>query len=69
MNGGLLDYNPGNQRFTITSDDVSLVDEFRDYGLTAQLAEYASTFTPVVVSAQIEFNNPCKNPFEFSAEE
>ena len=65
---GPLTYDPASRSFTYESNEESLISEIHSYGLTAQLASYPST--PVVTStAQIEFNNPCLDPFSFSAED
>lgn len=66
-----LAYTSGSNEFVIDSDDVTLVGQTKTYTLEATFTNYpTSTFPTVTRQSQtknINFNNPCEDPFSFAA--
>ena len=66
---GPLTYDPATREFTADSEDSSLIGMVKTYGVVAELANYptATTNGPSASSSNnIEFNDPCLDPFDFS---
>ena len=69
--GGPLTYDEENRQFTAESHDVSLITQILPYSVTAEFTEYPKADNPTVstakATADIEFDNPCFDPFELES--
>ena len=69
---GPLAYDEENRQFTADSDDVTLITQILPYSVEAEFAEYPKIGNPTVstatATADVEFDNPCLDPFVFSTQ-
>ena len=69
--GGPLTYDEENRKFTAYSDDITLITQILPYSVEAEFAEYPKTDNPTVstatATADVEFDNPCLDPFVFES--
>ena len=72
VNQPLISYDSTTGVFTANSDDETLIDTIGDFSLdvtfanySPDVAEYAGV-TTATSSGQVEFIDPCLDPFEFS---
>ena len=63
----------GDEYFSIDSENTDLIGEIKPYSLKAVLANYSKATYPGVtessVTKTISFNDPCDDPFTFTAED
>ena len=66
-----LSYNEVDQKFTAESDDVDLITLLLPYSVEASFTNYPISDNPnvstAVAKADVEFDNPCLDPFTFEA--
>ena len=71
VEGGPLTYDEENRQFTADSDDVTLITQILPYSVEAEFDEYPKTDNPTVstakATADVEFDNPCLDPFVFES--
>ena len=69
--GGPLTYDEEKRQFTAESHDITLVSQILPFSVEAEFAEYPKADYPTVstakAAADVEFDNPCLDPFEFES--
>ena len=69
--GGPLTYDEEKRQFTAESHDINLVSQILPYSVEAEFADYPKADYPTVstakATADVEFDNPCLDPFEFES--
>ena len=68
-NSDPLSYNEATREFTADSDDVTLITQILPFSVEAEFTEYPLvdnlTVSTAVATADVEFDNPCLDPFTF----
>ena len=71
--GEVLAYDPTTKQFKVETDDETLIETNEPYSLYVRFDEYDTSNPDYATASEIEaediidFNNPCLDPFDFSA--